>query len=179
MVSLCHQPDWVWGPHRNTPLGVSKRILQRDLTAERRQTMGGTIPCWLRCLCVGGIIPQAEVQDWIRTGGKWVPGQQSPLCCLTVSTAGSTVSPFCCRAPSMWRLHPKAVPQTNPSSWELLLFRYFVTEIRKVINTVVLNLWIPTPFGIEWRFHKGHLRLSENPHIYVINYNSSKNTIMK
>lgn len=63
MVSLCHQPDWVQGPHRNTPLGVSKRMLQRDLTAERSQTMGGTIPC-LTKVCVGGLIPQAEVQDY-------------------------------------------------------------------------------------------------------------------
>jgi hypothetical protein len=46
-------------------------------------------------------------------------------------------------------------------------------------NLVVLNLWVTTPLGVEWPFHKGRLRLSENADIYTVIHNSSKNTVMK
>lgn len=46
-------------------------------------------------------------------------------------------------------------------------------------NTVVLNMWIVTPSGIELPFHRGHLRLSENTDTDIVIYNSSKITLMK
>jgi hypothetical protein len=38
----------------------------------------------------------------------------------------------------------------------------------------VLNLWVATPGGIEWPFHKSGLRPSENTGIYTMTHNSSK-----
>lgn len=41
-------------------------------------------------------------------------------------------------------------------------------------SSVVLNLWAATLLGIEWPFHRNHLKQSENPDIYIMLHTVAK-----
>ena len=53
------------------------------------------------------------------------------------------------------------------------------SEICQERQTLVLNLWVKTPLGVDQVFHRGRLRPSENTDIYITIHDSSKITVTK
>lgn len=71
-----------------------------------------------------------------------------------------------------------APPPKKNSYIEILALRMTVLGGR-TFRTVVLNLWVETPLGIEWPFHRSQPRLLENTGVYITIHNRGKITVMK
>lgn len=66
------------------------------------------------------------------------------------------------------------VPCTQLITICRMLYLFVIYCMSPPTRTVFLNLRVTTPLGVEWPFHKGHLKPLENTDTYITVHNSNK-----
>lgn len=111
VVPLYHKLDWIWDCLGDSGLACLWQCFQRGLM-NVRTTM-----------------PRAGISDWTKEKGSWV---QALLCDFTLLKPGPPCEDGLCPF-NMWAT-------INPLTLALLLLRYLIRELRKVINAMLLQL---------------------------------------
>ena len=139
---------------------------------------------WVHWGKQGSIQTDMVLEKELRVLTSWLTGNS--LSIYETSKPASAVTHFLQQGHTHYNKvsHPDSATPFGPFSFKIL--HGVQPELKDrtghgtvLFNLLVLNLWVMTPLGIKWPFHRGHLRPSCRPFIYIMIHNSSKSTVMK